>query len=122
MITQVMWIISASIVGGLVGLHRSWRRQAADAVSCVVALGLACWQHRRVVSYVRCLWPGLGNAVQLVALLYLFAALYGLSRLLVSLYLPQRTSSKSRCWLSGLIGATEAGVLAALSIVILPRP
>ena len=118
MITQVMWIISASIVGGLVGLHRSWRRQAADAVSCVVALGLACWQHPRIIFYVRLIWPGLGNAVQLVALLYLFAALYGLSRLLVSLYLPQRTSSKSRCWLIGLIGATEAGAIAVLSIVI----
>lgn len=121
MITQVMWIVSASIVGGLVGLHRSWRRQAADAVSCVVALGLACWQHRRVVPCVRLIWPGLGNAVQLVALLYLFAVLYGLSRPLLSLYTPQRTPPKNRRWLGGLIGVAEVGGLAALSIVILPR-
>jgi hypothetical protein len=118
MIAQVMWIVSMAIVGGLVGLHQCWRRQAADAVSCMIALGLACWQHPRIASYIRLIWPELEAPV---AVIYLFAAIYGLLRLLLSIYIPQQTMPRGRSWLGGLIGAAEAGGLAALSIVILPR-
>jgi hypothetical protein len=41
---RVMWVVSVMLVGGLVGLRRSWRRQVVDAVGCATALGLACWQ------------------------------------------------------------------------------
>jgi hypothetical protein len=72
------------------------------------------------VPYVRRLWPELGNAARPVAMIYLFGVLYGLSLLLVSLYAPGQTAARERPWLSSVIGAAEAGAVAALSLVILP--
>ena len=118
--SRLLWIGAVMIVGGLAGLRRGWRRQAADAGGCAAALALAFWQHRRVVPYVEtvCKAPLADRA----ALVYLFAALYGLLHVLVSLYVPGRRSPGPRRWLSGLIGATQAGTLAALTLALLPRP
>jgi uncharacterized membrane protein required for colicin V production len=113
---QIMWIGTVMVVGGLVGLRRGWRRQAADAGGCVAALALACWQYPRVVPHVEILWPIL--AIPQVALLYLFTGLYGLWHALVSLYVPDDRGSAPRRWIGGLIGAAQAGVLAILLITL----
>lgn len=118
---RVTWTLSVALIGGLIGLRREWRRQAADAVGCLVALGLAYWQYPRMVPFVRAFWPDLDAAAQPVALIYLFAALYGPFHLLLSLYVPPRTTLLSRRWVGGVIGAAQAGTIAALSIIILPR-
>jgi uncharacterized membrane protein required for colicin V production len=130
-----MWIGAVTLVGGLLGLRRGWRRQAADAGGCAVALGLACWQYPRIVPYVQMVWPALspstplrinrvagkGPAVQQVALVYLFAALYGLLHILVSLYVPDGQGPRARRWVSGLVGAARSGTLALLALVFLPQ-
>jgi len=121
------WIGAVALVGGLVGLCRAWRRQAVDAGGCAVALGLACWQYPRLVPYVQALWPGLsgtetgGLAGRQVALVYLFAVLYGLARVLIPLYVPDDRRTGDRRWVAGLIGAVQAGTLAVLAVVFLPR-
>ena len=118
--SNLLWVGAVMLVGGLAGLRRGWRRQAADAGGCVAALALALWQHQRVVPYVEAVWKApLGDRA---ALVYVFAALYGLLHVLVSLYIPDRRSPGARRWLSGLIGATRAGTLAALALALLPRP
>ena len=124
---RAMWIGAVTLVGGLLGLRWGWRRQAADAGGCAVALGLACWQYPRIVPYVQMMWPALsrvagkGPAVQQVALVYLFAALYGLLHILVSLYVPDGQEPRARRWVSGLVGAAQSGTLALLALVLLPQ-
>lgn len=121
MSVRALWFASVMIVGWLVGLRRHWRRQLADAAGCVTALGLAYWQHPRIAPYVGTIWPDLGKSTQLVALIYLFAALYGCVHVLLDLYMPARSASTGQCWLGGLIGAVEGGAIAALSTVIMPH-
>jgi VanZ family protein len=71
-------------------------------------------------------WPTLsraqedGPAVRQVALVYLFAALYGLFHVLVSLYVPGSRGTRARRWIAGLIGAIQAGTLATLAVLLLP--
>lgn len=116
---QVMWIGAVALVGGLVSLRRGWRRQAADAGGCAAALALACWQYPRMVTYVQEVWQG--PAIRQVALVYLFAVLYGLLHVLVSLYVPEdRQRSRDKRWISGVIGAAQAVVLATLATTHLP--
>ncbi len=121
---KAMWIGAVTVVGGLVGLRHGWRRQAVDAAGCAVALALAYWQYPRIVPYVRALWPvwkiaAGGTAVREIALGYLFVVLYGLSHVLVSVYVPDDAGSASdRRWLSGVIGAAQAGALAVLTLSI----
>jgi len=117
-ITQAMWIGSVALVGGLAGLRRGWRWQAADAAGCLIALTVAWWQHPRLASCVRALWKG--PAVAQVTLIYLFAVLYGLWRLLISLCAPNSNRSRDKRWASGLIGAAQAGALATLAVTTLP--
>lgn len=108
------------LVGGLAGLRREWRRQAADVGACAVALGLACWQYPRMVPYVQVIWPAMSGAkgdepaVRQVTLVYLFAVLYGLLHVLVSLYVPDSQRPGVRRWVSGLIGAVQAGTMAVI--------
>jgi uncharacterized membrane protein required for colicin V production len=119
-----LWIGSVILVGALIGLRRGWRRQVADAGGGAAALALAGWQYPRLVPYVRALWPaldrtlGTGAAVRPVALLYLFAVLYGLLHALVSLYVPDNQGARSRRWTAGLLGAGQAGVLATLALTL----
>ncbi len=131
---QGLWIGAVTLVGWLAGLRRGWRRQVADAGGCAAALGLACWQYPRMVPYVQAVWPALspstslrmnspagGGSVRQVALVYLFAALYGLLHLLVSLYVPDGQRPGARRWVSGLIGAVQAGTIATLAVTFLPH-
>jgi len=114
-----MWIGAVALVGGLAGLRHGWRRQAADAAGCLAALALAYWQHPRLATHVQALWKV--PAVPQMTLLYLFAALYGLWHLLVSLYIPGDQRPAPTRWMSGLIGAAQAGVLALLAVLFLPH-
>ena len=141
---RVLWIGSIALVGGLVGLRRGWRRQAADAAGCLVALGLAYWQHPQLVPAVRAIWGDLAGAARPVALGYLFAVLYALVQVLLPLFgrenlgrdwppggsrngnaderhVPDAQRASERRWLGGVIGALQAGMVAALSIVMLSR-
>jgi len=106
-------------VGGLVGLRQGWRRQAADAGACAASLGVACWQYPRLLPYVQAVWQG--PAIPQVALVYLFVVLYGLSRVLMSQYLPERYNPDTKRWAAGLIGAGQAGTLAFLAVAFLPH-
>lgn len=121
MSVRALWVASVMIVGWLVGLRRHWRRQLADAIGCVSALGLAYWQHPRIAPYIGTIWPDLDSAVRPVALIYLFVVLYGLTRILLELYVPRRGVSTHRRWLGGLITALEAGAIATLSLTVLPH-
>lgn len=116
---QGLWVGAIMLVGGFTGLRRGWRRQAADAGGCAVALALACWQYPRMVPYVQAMWEG--PAVRQMALIYLFAVLYGLLHVLVSLYVPEGQEPGGRRWPAGLIGATQTGVLITLTLTLLPR-
>ena len=116
---QTMWIGAVALVGGLAGLRHGWRRQAADAIGCLAALTLAYWQYPRLTPHIRALWKV--PAVPQATLIYLFAALYGLWHILVSLYAPDRKRTRDRRWGSGLIGAAQAGVLALLALLLLPH-
>jgi hypothetical protein len=116
---QGLWVGAAMLVGGLAGLRRGWRRQTADAAGCAAALVLACWQHGSVLPYVHMICAG--PATRQVALVYLFAVLYGLLHVLASLYVPSSQRPEARRWIAGLIGAGQAGVLAVLTISLLPQ-
>jgi uncharacterized membrane protein required for colicin V production len=116
---QELWVGAAMLVGGLAGLRRGWRRQAADTAGCAAALALARWQHGRVLPYVQLIWAG--PAIRQVALVYLFAVLYGLLRVLASLYVPSSRRPEAGRWIAGLIGAGQAGVLAMLTMTLLPQ-
>jgi hypothetical protein len=109
-------------LGGLAGLGRDWRRQAAEVCGCVVALALAWWQRFQFSAYVCALWPVIEDtrSARIVAAAYLFAALYGLWRVLISLYTSGLEPRTGR-WTAGLLGALQAGALAWLAIVLPPR-
>jgi len=114
--SRLLWVGTVMVVGGLAGLRRGWRRQAVDAGGCAAALALALWQHQRMAPYVEAVWEApLADRAAL-------AALYGLLHVLVALYVPDRRGPGARRWLSGLIGATQAGTLAALALALLARP
>jgi hypothetical protein len=116
---QALWVASMMLVGGLVGLRRTWRHQAIRSGGTLVALALAYRQHPRVVPHIRLIWPTLGSAARPVALLYLLGTIYGFAHAIASLYALRRTAPTSRRWLSGLIGAAEVGAIAVLSIAAL---
>jgi len=120
-VDRMLWIASITLVGWLLGLRRGWRRQMWEAVACAAALTLACWQYPRLTPFVRMLWPAAnGSVARPVALVYLFATGYGLAHALMTLYAPDRSTPQPRCWLAGLIGATQAAILAYLAVFWLP--
>jgi len=114
-----MWIGAVALVGGLAALRRGWRQQVADAVGCLAALGVAWWQYPRLLPHIHLVWPTL--AIPQVTMVYLFAALYGLWHILVSLYIPDNQRPEPTRWMVGLIGAAQAGVLALLAVLFLPH-
>ncbi len=127
MVQKAMWVGSIMIIGGLASLRWGWRRQAVDAAGCAAALMVACWQHPRLAPYVRIMWPASSQslasdaAARQIALVYLFVALYGLSHVLISVYVPDGKKVGNRRWVSGVIGAVQAGVLSIVSLTILPH-
>ena len=60
-------------------------------------------------------------AARQLALVYLFTVLYGLSHMLISMFVPDTRRPETRRWMSGLIGAAQAGTLATLAVTFLPQ-
>ena len=116
---KVMWIAAMTLAGGLMGMNKGWHRQLCDAFGCAVALAVACWQYPRVAPYVRLIWGDV--APRQVALIYLFVAMYELLRALIWPVVPSDGDLDHRRWAAGLGGALQAGVLATLAILLLPR-